>query len=648
MPIIEMKKVFLLGHREERENIFNLLHNLGSVEMIDVKSGESWEEFQTLAEPDQPPESISQIDATRSDIRYCLDFFQRYYPIKKSFIQQFTGGKLELSKEQFADYVNYLDRASEIYDACRKVEDRLARLRNQETQSRNLIAELKPWETLDLPLELVKDGSYAAMGFYTIPLENLLSLKEAMPGKLSLHYLEEVSTDNEFAYFYFAGLAEERPAMAELFKEKTVTTVTFPNFSGTAAQNIESLFKKLDTLREERTSVLAEIETLLENRPMLMACYDYIDNEFMKHEAVSNLARTENSFLLEGWVPVPVLGDLEKAVHEKAETAVLVSRDPEARENVPVLLHNKGPADAYEVVTKLFSTPQRREVDPTPLMAPFFFIFFGICLGDAGYGILLGLLAVYLSRQLKIGQSGQQLLKLLLLGGISSLIFGVLFGGYFGDLIKVPPLWFDPLDEPMQMLYYCFGIGLVHIYFGMGVQAYRNIKAGKPLSALFDQGFWFIFLNGLILLLIPGLEAVARSMAIAGGAGLILTQGRSQSGIILKFLSGVLSLYNITGYLSDVLSYSRLLALGLATGVIAVAINSMGEMIGGGIVGTAVLSVVLLGGHSFNIVISTLSSYVHTSRLQYVEFFGKFFEGGGKPFKPFGKSASYVDVVEPE
>ncbi len=648
MPIIDMRKVYLLGHRQEREQTFNLLQGLGTVQMLDVKSGAGWEEFQSYLEPDRPPEIVSQVDSRRSDIRYCLDFFQRYFPVKKSFIEQFTGARLVISPDQFADYVDSLDQADEVYDACRRIEDRLARLRNEDTQAHNLIAELEPWKNLDLPLEEVSGGSYISMGLYTIPLDNYPALIDELSDKISIYYLEEISSDNEFAYFYFAGLNEDRQEFADLFKAKTVSKVTFPDLTGTAAENIDLLQAKTEELQQERADVLGEIEKLLEQRPILMACFDYLDNEFKKHDAVSNLARTENSFLLEGWVPEPVVGDLEKAVNEKTETAVMVSREPEPEEKVPVLLHNKGPVDAYEVVTKLFSTPKRSEIDPTPHLAPFFFLFFGICLGDAGYGIILALLSVYMSRKLRVGDSGKQLLKLILLGGLSSLVFGILFGGYFGDLIAIPPLWFDPLEEPMQMLFYCFGIGLVQIYFGMGVQAYRNIKSGQPLSALYDQGFWFIFLNGLILMILPEFQAVGQWIAIGGGAGLILTQGRSQSGIIKKFFSGLLSLYNITGYLSDVLSYSRLLALGLATAVIATAINSMGDMVGGGIVGAVGMTLILLGGHLFNIIISTLSGYVHTSRLQYVEFFSKFFEGGGEPFKPFGKTSSYVDVMEAE
>lgn len=648
MPIIEMKKVYLLGHLDERENIFSLLHELGSVELLDIKSGEAWEEFQALVEPEQAGETVSQAESSLSDIRYCLDFFQRYFPVRKNFVQQFTGAKLELTEQDYRKFVSRLDEIKEVYDSCYKAEEKTSLIRNEETQSQNLIEELKPWESFSLPLEQLTDGSFAAMGLYTVITDNALDLQKSLSEKVPTHYFEKVFSDNELVYFFYAGLTEEAQVTRDIFKDNTVATVMFPGLKGTAAQNIELLQDKIETLSEERESVLHEVETLLEHRPMLMACYDYMANELQKNEAVANLARTENSFLLEGWVPVPVLKDLEQSVDEKTETAVLAARDPEPGENVPVLLHNSGPVGAYEVVTKLYSTPRRSELDPTPFMAPFFFVFFGICLSDAGYGIILSLLALYVSRKLKLEGMGKQLIYLLFLGGISSLFFGILFGGYFGDLIKLPPLWFNPLDDPMRMLFYCFGIGLIHIYFGMGVQAYRNIKAGQSLSALYDQGFWFIFLNGLILLALPEYSAIARWMAIGGGAGLVLTQGRNQSGIIMKFLSGLLSLYNITGYLSDVLSYSRLLALGLASIVIATAINAMSEMVAGSIIGVVIMVLVLLGGHLFNIVISTLSSYVHTSRLQYIEFFSKFFEGGGKAFQPFKVQTNYIDITETE
>ncbi len=646
MPIIDMKKVFLLGHKDEREKIFDLLHDQGSVQLLDVKTGEAWTEFAALLEPLQPEQDPPDQEDRLSEARYCLDFFQRHFPVRKGFVQQFTGAKLELTPEEFSAYINRLEQIDTIYDHCRKAEEDLARLRNEETQTNNLIAELTPWINLDLPFENLQEGPFTYMGLYYIPVDYLPSIESALTAQIPDSYLEVINSDNEFAYFFILSLAADRGDLQGILKDKAATFADFSDLSGTAKQNIDRLNDRLTSIEDERDSILQKIEALLEHRPMLMTCFDYMDNEAKKKEAVSNLACTENSFLLEGWVPAPVLADLQQAMTDKSETAVLASRDPEPGENVPVLLHNSGPVGAYEVVTKLYSTPRRNELDPTPFLAPFFFVFFGICLSDAGYGVVLALLALYVSRKLRLAGMGKQLINLLMLGGISSVFFGILLGSYFGDLLQLPALWFDPLEDPMRMLFYCFGLGLIHVYFGMALQAYRNIKAGHPFNALFDQGFWFVFLNGLILLLLPEFSAVGQWLAIGGAAGLILTQGRSQQGIVKKFLSGVLSLYNITGYLSDVLSYSRLLALGLATGVIASAINSMGGMIAGSIVGTVIMVFVLLGGHLFNIIISTLGSYVHTSRLQYIEFFGKFFEGGGKAFNPFTLKTSYVEVVD--
>ena len=647
MPIIDMKKVFLLGHYQEREQIFNLLHNLGIVEMVDVKSSETWDEFQSYLEPGQLPENVSQIDARRSDIRYCLDIFQRHYPIRKSIVEQFTGSSLDLTADQFASYLDSLDQVEEIHKSCCEAEEKLVSIRNEVIQSQNLIEDLQPWSALEIPLELIEDGSYTVMGLYTVNAEQYPALQDTLAANISDCFVEEVFPDQDVVHFFFSGLSEDKPVIDDLFREKTVTRVSFPDLTATPAESIKSLHEKLKILNDQKRAILSEIEALLEHRPMLMACYDYMDNEHAKHQATSNLGCTKSSFLLEGWVPVPVLGDLETAIANRTETAAIVSRDPNPDEDVPVLLHNSGPVEPYEVVTKLFSTPKRNELDPTPFMAPFFFLFFGICLSDAGYGLILTLLAVLISRKLKLEGMGKQLVTLLIYSGVSAFVFGLILGGYFGDLINLPPLWFDPLEEPMVMLIGSLGLGVIHIYFGMALQAYRNIKAGKVLSALYDQGFWFIFLNGLILLLV-GFPFAGQWMAIIGAVGLILTQGRAQRSFVLKFLSGLLSLYNITQYLSDVLSYSRLFALGLASIVIGMVINAVGDLVAGSVIGYLILVIILLGGHFFNVIISSLSAYVHTSRLQYLEFFNKFFEGGGRSFQPFRAKNSYTDIVENE
>ncbi len=648
MAIVEMKKVFLLAHSHEREKIIELLQRLGIVEIEDISTSKTWDEIGSLMDPGQAAADLADIEARLGEARYCLDFLQRHYPVRKGLLEQFTGGKISLSSDEFSSFIEQNEQMREIYLACRDAEEKLTAMRTAGTRIQAALTELEPWAGFPLPLEEIADTKRVQMQLIAVPGESAASFKEMLEDKVPAGFLQEISRGKDQVYGLLIWLAEEAAAVSALFKETAVNPVAFPDLTGTAAQNIAALEEKAAELQREEEAVISGIETLLGERTRLMACYDYLDRERARKEIVQNFARTESSFLIEGWVPSPVLPDLEKYLENETETAVLVARDPVPEENVPILLQNRGPAEPYEVVTRMYGYPHKNELDPTALLAPFFFLCFGICLSDAGYGIILALASYFLSRKLKLAGMGKQLLNLLFLGGISSTIFGVLMGSWFGDLIKIKPLWFNPLDDPMRMLIFSFGIGVFQIYCGMAIKAYRSIKEGKILDALFDQGGWYLFLTGLILLVLPQTRTVGQWMAIGGAAVLILTQGRSQKNPIMKFLSGLLSLYDVTGFLSDVLSYSRLLALGLATGVIATAINSMGGLLPKGPVGFLALAILLAGGHLFNLLISGLGSYVHTSRLQYIEYFGKFFDGGGKAFRPFAVDTTYVQVEEGE
>jgi V/A-type H+-transporting ATPase subunit I len=252
-----------------------------------------------------------------------------------------------------------------------------------------------------------------------------------------------------------------------------------------------------------------------------------------------------------------------------------------------------------------------------------------------------------------------RMVKLFFYCGISTAFFGALFGGWFGDIvtvagktffnvdITVPPIWFNPLDDPMKLLIFCFIIGGIHIFIGMGLSAWLSIKDGRPLDAVFDVGLWYLLLIGATLLLIGVIPDVAKWMAIIGAVGILLTAGRNKKGIG-KIIGGLGSLYGITGYLSDVLSYSRLLALGLASSVIASVVNTMGSFGGSGIKGVVLMTFAFVVGHTYNFAINGLGSFVHSCRLQYVEFFGKFYESGGEAFQPFGENTKYVDILREE
>lgn len=336
--------------------------------------------------------------------------------------------------------------------------------------------------------------------------------------------------------------------------------------------------------------------------------------------------------------------------------------EPDPDEEVPILLHNNGVVTAFEGVTSMYSLPARHDIDPTAILAPFYFIFFGLMLSDAAYGIILSVGCAIILKKYKLEGTMYRMFKMFFYCGISTFIWGALFGGWFGDFFTVAartmfgvdfainPIWFNPLEEPMKLLIFSLILGGIHIFVGMGVQAYMYIRDGHPLDALFDIGLWYLLLIGLVLFgfggsLIPSLVPVGKYMAIVGTVGILVTGGRKKKGLG-KITGGLGSLYGITSYLSDVLSYSRLLALGLATGVVAQVINTLGSLAGGGIVGSIVLIVVFLAGTVFNIAINALGAFVHSCRLQYVEFFGKFYTGGGREFRPFERKTKYVKILE--
>lgn len=273
-----------------------------------------------------------------------------------------------------------------------------------------------------------------------------------------------------------------------------------------------------------------------------------------------------------------------------------------------------------------------------------------------------------------MSESMSKSLRMFMYCGISTLVWGILFGGYFGDVVDVvsgvffghevsiPALWFIPLNDPMRLLIFSMLLGMIHLFTGLGIKGYMCIRDKRYLDFFCDVVLWYLLLIGLILMLLPSslfysisqmtivfppaLQTLSKGLAIIGAVGILLMSGRSSKNPGLRIALGAYDLYNITGWLSDVLSYSRLLALGLATGVIASVVNQMGSMAGKGIFGAIVFIIVFIIGHVFNLAINLLGAYVHTNRLQYVEFFGKFYEGGGREFHPLRADTKYVDIKE--
>jgi V/A-type H+-transporting ATPase subunit I len=344
-------------------------------------------------------------------------------------------------------------------------------------------------------------------------------------------------------------------------------------------------------------------------------------------------------------------------------------------DDVPVLLQNNAFSSPAEGVLESYSLPGKGEIDPTSIMSVFYYVFFGLMLADAFYGAIMFFVCFILTKKYKNMSPGlYKNLKLFMFCGISTCFWGIMFGGYFGDVVTViakvffntdftiPAVWFVPLNDPMRMLMFSFVLGLIHLFIGLGIKGYQLIKNSGIKDFIYDVIFWFALLIGLIIMLLPSeifasiagspinipavIVKIGQGLAIIGALGIIITNGRSSRNWGKRLMKGAYELYGISGWLSDVLSYSRLMALGLASGVIASVFNQMGSMGGSSIFGAIVFVIVFLVGHALNLGINLLGSYVHTNRLQFVEFFGKFYEGGGEAFKPFASNTKYIQVKE--
>jgi len=596
---------------------------------------------------------FEDLDQRLAELKYCIEFFDRFEKVKKNLIQQFAGGKIPLAESVFEEYGGLHEDGHRVYEKCRRLDEELSRLHNEEARVHDTLRQLQPWEWLDMPLASIPGGRAFCVILCEIPVRAFDEVEKVLEDACYAVHIEPGPAGKRTIPTSIICLATDGRRALDVLAERGMSPSQLPALEGTAAQEIRAFMEELSRIADESALVLEEVKPLLSERVKVFSLYDYLSIERERRLLERDCPATRTALAVEGWARASDMPALEKALRSRFGLVHIESRDPAEGETPPVALDNPGPVTPFEAVTEIYSLPQRGSVDPTFALAPFFFIFFGMALGDVGYGIGLTALSVLLLKKVKMAGLAKKLFTLLAVCGVSSALVGVLTGGWLGNLIKIPPLWFNPMDNPMLMLGVSFALGVIQIYVGLGIKFYSNARRGRLVDGIFDQGFWYLFLSGLLMLLggsglrNAGLTAGGQWLAIAGVAGLILTQGRAHRNPIKRLGSGLLSLYGVTGYLSDVLSYSRLLALGLASTVIAVVIDDMAlRMLGIPFVGWIPMILLLVVGHGFNLAINVVGSYVHSSRLQYVEFFSKFFEGGGRRFLPFRKRTRYIEVME--
>ena len=585
-------------------------------------------------------------------------------PEKSGLLSSFKGRK-KIDPDEIGVIA---DGSGEIISVCsRLVElDRMIADNNAE-QARiaTRLVQLEAWQKLDIPLNTTGTRS-TAIFVGTFPEQYTDSaLREAIAAenpKLEFEIEIEHAEPSMTCAVVFAPLSQK--AMAE----DVLRVLGFARPMGATSKipkdKAERLREKSKRLKLENEMSEDEIASYADRREEIKATQDYFRIRTDKYNVINNIDHSRYVFILEGYVPEE---DCDKLKELCERVATCVVDFGEAGDDAPVKLKNNKFAEPAENILTMYAAPGAGDLDPTPVLAFFFYFFFGMMFSDAGYGLLMVIATGLAVKLFKPDKRMRNNLKLFQYCGISTTLWGLVFGSIFGDapaalynmftgssvtmaeLLPWPTL--DPQKQALPLMIISIAFGLIHILVGMGCKFIVCFRQKDYAGAFFDTGLWMLMLIGFAVLaagiaLSPVMMTVGAVIAIASAVGLVLTQGRSKKGIVGKAVGGLASLYSITSYISDLLSYSRLLALGLTTGVMAQVFNMLATMMGTNVLGIVFLIVIFLLGHAINIGLNALGSYVHTMRLQYVEMFSKFYEGGGKEFKPFSLNSKYIKIQE--
>ncbi|MGQ9778519.1 MAG: V-type ATP synthase subunit I [Bacillota bacterium] len=645
MAVASMHRFALYGLRQDLPRFLSVLQETAAVEI------EPPEEMEEETLPWAGP-AVEALERELGELERAVAFFERFAPRRPNLIEQFAGVKTVLAEEEFLSYARDEVALQKALSRIKEVEAEYARLGAELHERQGILAQLRPWRGLGLTRAELEGTRHVAVVLGLLPPKAVEGLKAALCAEPRA-VLRVVSADEREARLILFWPREADPAA--FLGDLPLVQVSLPAFAGRLEEAIADEEAACARLEEALASLAAEAGRLAAERPRIEARLDYLRSELAKFKAAEKLLAGQRSFGLAGWVPERRVEKVRRALAATGAPHVFTTRPPLPGEEPPVALENPPAIAPFEALVQGFSYPRYEEIDPTPVTAPFFFLFFGFCLSDAGYGLVLILFCLGLLKWLKMTPVGKKLARLFIYGGVGAIIMGFLTGGFFGDLLGIRGV-IDPIGNALVLLGIALALGLVQLFLGTILSALPNLRAGRWRDVLFDQGVWLCFLVAVMLLLGKGSLGLARYgrainyFALASALGLVYGATRDKRGLVAKLLavpSGLFRIYNSIGFFSDVLSYSRLMALGLSGGVMAMIINLFARMAaGGGPVGIALGILIGVFGHALNVALSILGAYVHSSRLQFLEFYGKFFEGGGRPFRPLRPEHKYTLVVK--
>lgn len=720
MSLARMQKVRLVGHESERDRALTVLQDLGVLQISDLTNTQTLSGFRPKALP-----SDNAIESRLAELRYVLEFLSRYDTDKPGFIQSFFNLKRPARPGEIEQIARTYDYQA-CYQQARQLDAESIELRSERAQLETRRTELLPWRELPIPVEELRATATTEVVLGRVPKEQLPQFTRVISESAVVQMAGE---DEQAQYFCAFVLRDAAEAFVKVLTEHGGERVNIPSLPpdarGLPKEILVELERRIHEIDVRQQQIAEKAAKLVAGKPKLQALYDYLHNEYLKAQAQARLLGSPNTFILEGWVRASDYERLQRALQSNSEAIYLEPIAPNPDEVPPVALENRRLFQPAEFLIKLFGLPNQKELDPTPFVLPFFAIFFGIALTDAGYGLALILIFAYLKRRYRHKRGFQPFANLIILGGVSAVVAGALTGGWFGpDLAQafgaLRSLMLFDVSTPaglIAFLLFSFALGFIQVLLGNIIEFYDKARQGRFWEALWNEGSWITFMVGLGIvagvgvpaimpkeLNAPGLPAswmpVGIYLALAGAflvvffsrvespervsqqlpwlvatAGLVLwlgsplvlwgqvltalgllgaliarpglSLGARVRGALGRIGAGLFRLYGATGLLGDVLSYSRIMALGVSTGLIAASMNKLALMFTGiPFVGIVICAVLLVGLQIFSLLINSLSAFVHSARLHYVEFFTKFYESGGEAFKPFARESVYYDVYK--
>lgn len=653
MAKVKMSSITIVALKSERKKLLEYLQRQSVIDLT-REDDEQKDEYLRI----DTASSVSQFERNAAACDRAVEILRNYNPKSGGLLSSFSGRRI-ITDEQYNEAVS---KNADIMSVCREVlrcDKQLTENAADRARYNARMEMLKPWQRLDVSQQF--SGTERTAGFVGIvpkewtEAELSAAIAEKAPDKI--FSLEIISSSTEQTGIFLICPKADADEISKVLREKGFTRPPSAT-TKTPSVKMEELIAKIEALDKQDEELKAKLLELSESVEDIELVSDYFMSRADKYRALANIDHSKRTFIIKGYIATEKVESLKAELEAKFLSAVTFEKAD--GEEVPVAIKNNAFTAPAAGLTELYSMPSKADIDPTPIMSFFYYFFFGMMLSDAGYGLLLALGAWLLIKKCKPEKSMENTLRLFIYCGISTVIWGIIFGSFFGDAIwvisdvffgkKLPPWPINPMNQAIELFIVSLAMGFVVILTGLIAKFFNTIRNEGIVSAIFETGSWIIILLGIaaiavgIFINIGILTTVGAAAAIVG-ALLVVSNGVRLKGIG-GILSGLGGLYDITSYISDLMSFSRLMALGLTTAAMGQVFNLLGSMGGRSIGGALGMFIIFTVGHLLSFALNALGAYVHTLRLQYVELFGKFYEGGGKPFKPFAHKSKYTRFKE--